>query len=79
MDLELNNSDTYVIDRFEGDIAICENRNTKEIIKINKDELPQDIKEGNVIRKVDSKYEKDINLEKEISDRIRSKMEDLWN
>lgn len=80
MDLELDKDiNTYVIDRFEGDIAICENRDTKEILKINKKELPKNAKEGNIIRKIDSKFRIDENLEREISDRIREKMEDLWN
>lgn len=79
MDLELNDTNIYVIDRFEGDIAICENRDTKEILKVNKKDLPKDVSEGSIIKKIDSKYEKDIVLEKEITDRIRAKMDDLWN
>lgn len=79
MDLELNDTNTYVIDRFEGDIAICENRDTKEILKINKKDLPKDVVEGTIIKQINSKFEKDIILQKEISNRIRAKMDDLWN
>lgn len=80
MELELNNDNIYVIDRFEGDIAICESRKTKEILKINKKDLPKDIQEGTIIKEIEKgKFEKEANLEKEVSDRIKAKMDDLWN
>ena len=79
MELELNNDNTYIIDRFEGKLAICENQKTKEILKIDKKFLPKDVKEGSLIKKINDKFERDENLEKEISDRIKAKMDDLWN
>ena len=33
--------DILVVDRIEGEYAICENRQTKEIIDINLQDLPQ--------------------------------------
>ena len=40
----------WVVDRFEENFAICENRETKEIRKINLKELPENLKEGNVLK-----------------------------
>ena len=68
-----------VIDRFEGDFAVCEDRKTKEIYNINVNELPNEIKEGSILKYVDGKYVIDKELEEDISDRISKKMDDLWN
>ena len=69
----------FVIDRFEGDFAVCENIDTKEMYNIEIEKLPQDIKEGSIIKLENGKYIKDEEREKEISDRIKKKMDDLWN
>ena len=44
----------YIIDRFEGDVAVCENYDTEEIIDILKEKLPNDAKEGDIIFKDDN-------------------------
>ena len=44
----------YIIDRFEGDFAVCENYDTEEIIDILKEKLPNDAKEGDIIFKDDN-------------------------
>lgn len=75
----LNNMDKeLVIDRIENDNAVCEDRKTKEIININLSELPEESKEGSVIKLENGKYIIDIEKEKEISDRIKNKMDNLW-
>ena len=50
----------FVIDRIENDIAICENRLTREIIKIEISKLPKGIKEGNIIKYYNGIYRIDF-------------------
>lgn len=47
--LEFENK-LFSIDRFEGEFAVCENRETGEIINIEKNALPENIKEGSIIK-----------------------------
>ena len=69
----------YVIDRFEGDLAVCEEQNTKKMININKSKLPAGIKEGSILIFKDQKYILDESKQKEVEERIKSKMNNLWN
>ena len=68
-----------VVDRFEEDIAICEDRKTGKKVEINKSELPQEVKEGNVLKYQNGKYKIDVEKHEEISKRIKEKMDNLWN
>ena len=74
-----NEIKTYTIDRFEGNIAVCEDRETKEIINIDKSKLPINAKEGNIVCFKNNKYELETKKEEEISNRIQEKMNKLWN
>ena len=69
----------YTIDRFENDIAICEDRNTRKMTSIPKKNLPEGIKEGSILTYKDGKYSINIEKEKEVSERIKEKMDKLWN
>lgn len=69
----------YTIDRFENDYVVCENRDTKEMINIPKKDLPEGIKEGSILKLKDGKYSINVDKEKEISERIKDKMNRLWN
>ncbi len=68
----------FTVDRFEGDIAVLENRDTGEMININKNELPQDAKEGSILKLNNKKYEIDMEEQKEVEKRIKDKMNKLW-
>ncbi|MCI9246047.1 MAG: DUF3006 domain-containing protein [Clostridia bacterium] len=68
--------EVLVVDRIEGDIAVCENRKTKEIQNIPITNLPKDIEEGSILKWKDGKYE--IDTSKEIENRIEQKMKDVW-
>ena len=61
----------WVIDRFEENFAICENRETKEIRKINLYDLPENIKEGSVLKLKNDKYELDLEKKKKIYGMIK--------
>lgn len=69
----------WVVDRFEENFAICENRETKEIRKINFNELPENLKEGNVLKLQNNKYEIDLEEQQNIEKRIAEKMKNIWN
>lgn len=77
--MKMMEKDIWVVDRFEGEYVICENRNTKEKLEIQKEKLPKKIKEGSVLNYKEGKFSIDLEEEKKIEDRIRKKMQDLWN
>lgn len=67
-----------VIDRFEGNIAVCENRETEEMTNINIEELPEDVTEGDVLSYDGIEYEIDEEAKKEIEERIKNKIKNLF-
>lgn len=72
------NEETLVIDRFEEDIAVCENRETQQMINIERNKLPRDSQEGDVIKFVNNTYVLDENEKKEIEERIQNKIANLF-
>ena len=78
LDILKNLNEEFVIDRFEGNIAVLENRKTKEKIEIEKNELPDNIKEGEYLDRVNGKFIKNEEKNQEISERIKNKMDNLW-
>lgn len=68
-----------VIDRFEENIAVCEDRKTGSIKEILKDDLPEGMLEGSLIKKENGKYVELKEEQKEIEKRIEDKMNKLWN
>lgn len=68
--------EVLVIDRIEGDIAVCENRKNGKMKNVSLSDLPKNIQEGNVLKWKDGKYE--IDTSKEIENRIEQKMKDVW-
>lgn len=80
MEVKLNKMDVeYTIDRFEGDIAVCEDRNNNKMVEIMKENLPEGAKEGSIIKYENGKYILDLGKDKEIANRIKKKMDKLWN
>ena len=67
------------IDRFEGDIAVCENRETNEMINIKVKDLPEGAKEGAIITYKEGRFFLNKDKEQEVSQRIKEKMDNLWN
>ena len=55
----------YCVDRLENDIAILEHLETKEIIEISINLLPNNIKENNIIVYDNNKYILDKGTERE--------------
>lgn len=71
--------ETLVVDRIENNIAICENRNNGKIIEIDVSKLPKEIKEGTVLKYQNGIYNIDLEEQKKIEERIKEKMENIWN
>lgn len=69
----------YIVDRIEDNIAILENKETKEIIDISLDILPTNLKEGNVLKYENNTYTLDKEQEEERRNAIISKFERLKN
>ena len=69
----------YTIDRFEGDFAVCEDRETGEMVDFKRESLPTNAKEGSILKYSNGKFEIDSQLEQEVSERIKQKMDSLWN
>lgn len=76
---KLNAIEIFTVDRIEDDIVVLENRTTEGTIDVNINELPNNIKTGDIIRKINGKYFIDEEETKSIEKRIHDKMNDLWN
>ena len=63
----------YIIDRFEGDFAVCETDNG--MVNIEKNRLPENVKSGDVLIKTNKGFVFDNQTK---SDRLK-KIKDLQN
>ncbi len=68
----------YTIDRFEEDIAVLEDRNTGKMKNINKEKIPSECKEGDIIKCINSKYFLDLEETKKVEKEVQDKYNDLW-
>lgn len=68
----------YTIDRIEGEFAVCEKRDNKEMINIKLIDLPIEAREGSVITYENGKYILESGLQEETQKRIKEKMDKLW-
>lgn len=67
-----------IVDRFEGDFAICENSN-REMMNIHKDKLPKNVKEGDVLTISEDIITINPKKRKAREERIQNLMDDLWD
>ena len=72
-----NSNSLYTLDRFEGDFAILENRNTKKMTDIPISNIPSNAKEGDILELSNGSYVIDYEETSIVSDRIRDKMDNL--
>ena len=66
----------YIIDRFEGEYAVCENEK-KEFSDIKRNLLPVEVKEGSSFN-MDSHGNITLLDDSERRDRIKKKMDSVW-
>lgn len=76
---KLDAVEVFTVDRIEGDFVVLEDRKKCVMVNVKRDVLPEGLKEGDVLKKVNGKYFVDDILTQEIANRIRKKMDDLWN
>ncbi len=67
-----------VIDRFEENIAVCEDRKTGKMVEIPRNNIEKNVKEGDIIKKVAGIYQKDIKRQEKIEKRMEEKMNQIW-
>lgn len=64
-------NERYIIDRFEGETAVCETQD-EETIAINRADLPDNVREGMVICRENGVYFADEQETKSRQERIRN-------
>lgn len=69
----------FSIDRFEEDMVILENRENGNRINVERNKLPSNLKEGDILKCINGKYSLDKERTQEETNRLRNKMNDLWN
>ena len=74
----LNKEEIYVIDRCEGKYAVCENRENQKMKNVNIYELPENVKEGDVLKYKNGIYIVDDDLRQEIEERISNKVKNIF-
>ena len=67
----------FAIDRIEKDIAVLENIDNNDIIEVNVNGLPNNVKEKDIVKKENNKYILDIKEKEERISRINEKFEML--
>ena len=76
---KLDAIEEYTIERFEENIVVLENRENQKMIIVGRDKIPEGVKEGDIVRVINGKILKDEKKTEEVSERIKNKMDDLWN
>lgn len=73
-----NKKGKFIVDRFEGEFAVCESINDKKIVNIEKEKLPIDIKEGMVLNYTNDKYMVDQKESNDLKSNIDEIVQNLW-
>ena len=76
---KLDAIESFTVDRIEEDIVVLEDRNTGQMLDISINELPNDIKTGDILKKINGKYFINEEETRSVEKRIEDKMNDLWN
>lgn len=75
---KLNAVQEYTLDRYEGNMAVLENRETGKIEHIDKSKLPDNLEEGSILKCINGKYIFDRAKTEEISEQIHQRTKNLW-
>jgi len=68
----------YIIDRFEGNIAVCEESTTRKMVNIHISRIKDCAKEGDFIIYQDGEYIIDYERTKKEREEISNQYSDLW-
>jgi predicted homoserine dehydrogenase-like protein len=69
----------FSVDRFEENIVVLEDKKNGDIVNVEKSKLPKDIKEGDILKCINGKYSLDKEKTIDETNRIKDKMNNLWN
>lgn len=69
----------YTVEKIEDNIVILEDRSKNTFFNIEKSNLPNNIKEGDILEVVDGKYIINKDSTKKIKEDIRNKFNSLMN
>ena len=75
---KLDAIEEYTIDRFEENMAILEDRKTGKMKNIEKEKIPENTKEGDIIKCINGKYFKDEKETIQVENEIEEKYKNLW-
>ena len=75
--LGLDNEE-FSLDRFEENRAILENRKTNEMIEVDRNRIPKDAKEGDILKFIDNEFKIDMELTNQKSEEIKEKINKIW-
>lgn len=75
---KLDAIEEFTVDRIEEGIAVLENRKTLKTENVEAKKLPKEIKEGDILNKINGKYFINEKQTKEVTKRIQEKMNKLW-
>ena len=73
-----NTNSTFSIDRFEENIAICENLESGEFLNILISSLPKNSKEGSIIKYENGKYILDIKATENKKQEVKNLVDNLF-
>lgn len=75
---KLDAIEEYTIDRFEEDKVVLEDRKTGKMKNIEKDKIPVECKEGDIIKCINGKYFLDIDETEKVEQEIQNRYKNLW-
>ena len=75
---KLDAIEEYIIDRFEENIAVLEERKTGKTKNIEKNIIPENCKEGDILKCINGKYFLDIEKTRKVENEIKEKYNNLW-
>ena len=67
----------YSVDKIENDVATIENILTKELINVKQKDLPNNVKEKDILMYDGNSYILDVSLKEERLKKLKDKMEKL--
>ena len=70
--------ETYIIDRFEGNVAVMERQSDEAMVDIEKSKLPANATVGAVIKYDGEKYSVDEDETQRLRDEVRRLQDDLF-
>ena len=75
---KLDAVEEYTVDRFEENMAVLEDRKTGKMKNIEKEKIPENAKEGDILKCINGKYFIDEEETRKVESKIEEKYKNLW-